>query len=477
KLTGRTPGGLAVGMLNAVTQRELGADGRTIEPAANYAVARVTRDLRGGETVLGAIGTWTHRANDEWTEGHLRDNAVVGGFDLLHRFSDRRYQVQVRAVGSQVTGSAEAIAGTQTGNVHLYQRPDGPLRFDPSRTSLGGDFEQVTFGKVGGGILRFETSYQRTSPGFEINDLGFLNRADVQAQATWASLNFTEPTRLYRRAFWNFNQENRWTAGGLPLGRMVNTNFHAELPMSWWVHAGVTWGGLGEVYCDRCARGGPAVRTDQSVSAWGGIQGDDRKVVAPGLWMNYERGDGGRSRAIYLSPEVGLQVSSQAKFSLGMTAGHNRDDRQWYGNLLDASDQLHYTFAHLEQKTLSGSVRLDLTATPDLTLQLYAQPFMTKGSYTDLRELRTPRSTSYEDRFQPYTAVEPQGFNVRDFRSNVVLRWEYRPGSALFVVWQQGRSGFTPREGTGSWGDEFRGLFDLHPDNTFLVKLSYWFDR
>ncbi len=477
KLTGRTPGGLAVGLLNAVTQRELGADGRTIEPAANYAVARVTRDLRGGETVLGAIGTWTYRSNDEWTDGYLRGNAVVGGVDLRHRFFDRRYQVEVRAVASQVTGSAEAIAGTQTGNVHLYQRPDGPLTFDPGRTSLGGDFEQVAFGKVGGGMFRFETSYQRTSPGFEINDLGFLNRADIQVQATWASLNFTKPTALYRRAFWNFNQENRWTAGSLPLGRMVNTNIHAELPMSWWVHAGGTWGGLGEVYCDRCARGGPALRTDQSVSAWGGIQGDDRRVVTPGLWINYERGDGGRSRAIYLSPEVGLRLSSQAKLALGMTSGHNRDDRQWYGNLLDASDQLHYTFAHLEQKTLSGSVRLDLTATRDLTLQLYAQPFITKGTYTDLRELSAPRSANYQDRFKPYTAVEPQGFNVQDFRSNVVLRWEYRPGSALFVVWQQARTGFTPREGTGSWRDDIRGLFDLHPNNTFLVKLSYWFDR
>ena len=477
KLTGRLPGGLSIGLLDAVTQRETGLENRTTEPTSNFGVLRATRDFRGGETVLGAIGTLVSRANDQWTESYLRSSAFTGGLDLRHRFLDRRFQVQARLVGSQVSGSAEAIAATQQSTVHLYQRPDGPLTYDPTRTSLGGDFEQLAFGKVGGGMFRFETSYQRTSPGFEINDLGFLNRADKQTQATWASLAFTEPTRLYRQLYWNVNQENQWTTAGLPLGRMVNTNLHAELPNSWFLNGGVTWGGLGEVYCDRCARGGPALRTDQVMSSWGGIMGDERRRLAPGVWFNYSRGDGGRSRNVSVSPEVGIRISSQMLFHLGADIGKNRDDRQWYGNFTDEAGTTHYTFAHLEQTTTALTTRLDVTATPTLTLQLYAQPFVSKGTYSNLRELDAPRAAAYDQRFRPYTAVDPAGFNVKEFRSNVVLRWEYRTGSALYLVWQQGRSGYDTQAGSQSWGRDVNDLFRVHPDNTFLIKLSYWFDR
>lgn len=477
KMTGRLPGGWSVGVLDAVTQREAGVDDQTIEPASNYAVVRATRDYRDGETGIGVIGTYVARATDEWSREVLRSDAMTGGIDVRHRFLDRRYQITGKLVASRVTGTAEAIAATQRNNVHLYQRPDGDLTYDPTRTALSGDFEQLTFAKVGGGIFRFETSYQRTSPGFEINDLGFLNRADQQSQTTWGQFAFQKPTSTYRRLYWNLNQANTWTAGGLPTDRMVNTNAHMELPFSWWAHAGGTLYGLGEVYCDRCARGGPALRTDGGVSLWGGLEGDERRTFAPGLWVSYNRRDGGRTRSYSLSPQVGARVSSGLNLSVGASVGENRDDRQWYGNIADDLGTTHYTFAHLEQKTLSLTGRVDFTATPNLTLQVYAQPYLTKGTYTNLRELDQPRAASYDDRFKPYTAVTPTGFNFQDFNSNVVLRWEYRPGSALFVVWQQGRQDTANLEGTGNAGDDFRNLFDVHPNNTFLVKLSYWFDR
>jgi hypothetical protein len=254
KMTGRLPSGISIGVLDAVTQRETGLQDKTIEPASNYAVVRLTKDFRNGETGLGAIGTFVNRNLDEWTEGLLRSSAMTGGLDFRHRFLNRNYQVSARLVGSQVNGSAEAMDLTQQNAVHAYQRPDANLDYDPTRTSLTGDFEQVTFGKVGGGRFRFETSYQRTSPGFEINDLGFLNRADKQNQSTWASLSFNKPASFYRRMFWNVNQWQDWTADGLALDRAFNTNIHAELKNSWWVHAGGTVGGLGSMYCDRCAR-------------------------------------------------------------------------------------------------------------------------------------------------------------------------------------------------------------------------------
>lgn len=129
---------------------------------------------------MGFIGTMVNRSVDQWTENSLRSNALVGGVDLRNRFLKGRYQITGRVVGSRVTGSADAIAATQRSSVHYFQRPDAGLPFDATTTSLGGDAEQVTFGKVGGGLIRFETSYERVSPGFESNDLGFLRRADFR---------------------------------------------------------------------------------------------------------------------------------------------------------------------------------------------------------------------------------------------------------------------------------------------------------
>src|SRR5438034_771332 len=203
KLTGRTPGGFSVGAIEAVTGREEGTLDRTIEPRSNYAVFRATQDFRHGETGIGVIGTMVDRSLDQWTRPSLRSGALVGGVDFRHRFLKHRFEVVTRLVGSRVTGSEQAIAGTQLSSVHYYQRPDSPLDFDSTRTSLRGDAEEITFGKVGGGLLRFETSYQRVSPGFEANDLGYLRRADWQDQATWASLNWNKPGLFYRRLFWN----------------------------------------------------------------------------------------------------------------------------------------------------------------------------------------------------------------------------------------------------------------------------------
>jgi hypothetical protein len=203
--------------------------------------------------------------------------------------------------------------------------------------------------------------------------------------------------------------------------------------------------------------------------------------VIPNIWFNYYRGDGGRSSSFSMSPSLDFRVGSGWTASLGVSYSRNTDDRQPYGNFTDDSDVTHYTFAHLEQKTYSFQARLNYTASPTLTVQAYAAPFISHGTYSAVRELSaTPRAASYEDRFQVYPDPEiqadPGTFNFKQFNSNVVLRWEYRPGSALFLVWQQGRSDDRVYDDR-SFRRDFSRLFDAHPDNTFLVKLSYWFDR
>jgi len=242
----------------------------------------------------------------------------------------------------------------------------------------------------------------------------------------------------------------------------------------WWVHAGGTIGQLGATFCDRCARGGPAVRQDPYIAPWFGLQGDDRRVFVPNLFFNFWRGDVGHSQSVNLNGTVDIRVSSRFHPSLGFNVTHNLNDTQWFGNFTDSTGTTHYTFAHLDQKTVSLTGRIDYTLNTTLTVQLYAQPFVSKGTYSSVRQLAASRAVDYDARYAPYAFANPGGFNFKQFNSNLVVRWEYRPGSVLFVVWTQGRQDFLSAMGTRSFAGDFHDLFDTHPDNTFLVKASYW---
>jgi hypothetical protein len=230
---------------------------------------------------------------------------------------------------------------------------------------------------------------------------------------------------------------------------------------------------LGELFCDRCARGGPAIRSDQYIAPWGGFEGDQRGIVIPYLFFNYFKGDRGHSTSFNVSPSVDLRVSSQFRGSIGLNVSHNIDDLQFFDRFDDSTGS-HFIFAHLDQQVASMSFRLDYTATPTLTVQAYASPFVAKGTFSNVREVVNPRAKAYGDRYAPYPIASPGGFNFKQFNSNLVLRWEYRPGSTLFVVWSQGRDDFESAQGTRSFQRDFGRLFDAYPRNTFLIKASYW---
>ena len=482
KLTGRLAGGMSVGVLDAVTRRADGPLGETLEPTTNYAVVRAQQDLRGGESGIGVILTGVNRQNDDFTRGLLNRNAYVAATDFRHRFGNHRFEITGSLDASRVGGTPESILATQTDAVHYFQQPDGALHLDPTRTSLTGDAEQITFGKVGGGVTRFQTSYNRMSPGFESNDLGYLLRADLQNWSTWASLGFTSPALFFNSAFFNFNEWNYWNNAGLLLERAVNTNWHFILRDNFEIDMGATAAQLPGTFSDRASRGGPAVRHSPFLNGFLQLVADNRKQVIPALALNAGRSDYGRGHYYDINPSVDLRVSSRFHMNVGIDYNRNGDDSQWYGNFRDSADVTHYTFAHLDQHTLSATLRLDVTATPNLTFQLYASPFVTKGSFTNIRELNDPLAESYDNRYKPYTdasalANAASGFNVKQFRSNAVVRWEYRPGSALFLVWTQQRQGNQSLAGDQSFGRDYDQLFNLHPDNTFLVKMSYWFNR
>jgi hypothetical protein len=474
KITGRLPSGLTLGVLDAVTNNSTNGLGQTLQPTTNYAGLRATQDFRKGESGIGVMLTAVNRSVDQWTEDVLRKSAYVGAFNFRHRFRGGRYQLTGSIDVSRVAGTPAAIARTQRSSVHLYQRPDDGLTLDTTLTTLSGDAEEILFQRTSG-FIQFETSYLRRSPGFEVNDLGFLRRADQQSWSTWGAMRWTKPAFIFQTGQWNFNWWQYWTTEGLPTERAANTNAHFQLNSRWWVHYGGTIGRLGGAFDDRVARGGPAVRVQPYLAPWFGFEGDQRRPIIPYLFFNLFRGDDGRSTSFNVSPSVDLRVSTQFRASLGVSFSHDINDWQFHGIVTDTLGT-HYTFAHLDQKTTSMSFRVDYTASPTLTVQAYASPFVSKGPYSNVRELVNPRAERYQDRFQPFAAT-PGFENFKAFNSNLVLRWEYRPGSTLFLVWSQGRVDDSDLDVTRSMPRDFRRLFDQHPQNNFLVKVSYWLNR
>ena len=481
KLIGRFPSGTTVGVLDALTQREASPGDTTYDPSTNFGVMRVTQDFRKGNSTIGGMVTAVNRRLDQWSTPYLASNAYAAAMDFRHRMFKNTYEISGSFDQSRVQGSPQVLLNIQRSGVHNFQRPDADLPLDPNRTVLGGNAEEFKFGKIAGQNLMFETAWQRRSPGFEINDIGFLRRADQTSWNTWMGFFDRRPHLFYTRFQLNNNWWQYWTTDGLPLEAAYNTNTHITFKNQIGWHMGGTIGQLGKTYDDRAARGGPAVRQDRYFAPWLFINGDDRKAIVPYFNLNYFRGDGGRSHSLSMGPEIDYKLMGQFSSVLVFNWSHNITDNQFFGRFNDAGGD-HYTFAHLDQHTTSVTARLNYTFTPDISLQTYLQPFVSKGTYSNVRQLSaTPRADAYDDRYAPYinppVTTDPGGFNFKQLSSNVVFRWEYKPGSTLFAVWNQGRQGFIPREGDQNFRGDVRDLFGLHPANTFLIKMSYWLNR
>jgi hypothetical protein len=426
------------------------------------------------------IATGVNRSLDALSRPYLHSSAYATGATFRNRFHDGQYELAGQLAATRLTGSEEVIWRTQRNSVHYYQQPGDDYEVDSSRTSLSGHSEQLKFGKYGGGITRFETSIVRQSAGFDVNDLGFLRRADILDWSTWAALSFRNARGIYRWAQVNSNHWEQWNTSGLRLDNAVNVNGHMGLKTNWDVHLGTTFNRLTKSFCDRCTRGGPPLRQSRGIFPWGGLNTDSRRVVSGGLWTNLGFYDEGRSYNWSLDPYVNLRFSTQLQMSISPSLSRSINNTQWFGNFTDAGGLTHYTFAHLDQRTVAMSTRFNYTATPNLTFEFYGQPFIARGRYTDVRETSvTPGADEYADRFVSYTPPSDAklAFKLTQLRTNAVMRWEYRPGSTLFVVWTQGRFDDENKKPDQSWREDYRDLFTLHPNNTFLIKLAYWLNR
>ena len=427
KLTGRV-GRFSVGALNAVTSEERAGvfDGvRTgssvVEPLTSYSVGRARREF-ANQSSVGFMATATNRRLTGEVSFLPRD-AFTGGVDWDWRLG-RKGQFSLAGfwAGSAVRGSAEAIDEIQTSMVHAYQRPDaGHVAEDAARTSLNGTSAQIALSKIAGDRVRFTTVHWFKSPGFDINDLGFQQRADERGHVNWLQLRNDTPTRRLRSRRLNFNQWAIYNFDGDCTGLGGNVNAHVRTTGNHSIGGGVT--AESAAFDDRLTRGGPGGRTTSWLIAWHYFQTDDRKPVQ--FSYNVQGGrDAHASSRFNFSPSVGFRPSAAASVSGGLRFSRNVDDSQWVEQVAEGRD--HYVFGHLDQTTVAATLRVNYTITPRLSIQLYGEPFVSAGAYTKFKELVNGRAARYEDRYAPFGYAGRPDFTYRSFRTTNVLRWEYR---------------------------------------------------
>jgi hypothetical protein len=480
KLSGKV-GGWSVGSLAAVTAREkarfrttAGADTTmTAEPLSGYFVGRARRELNAGATLLGGMLTAVHRRlDDSLARDQLRSDAFTGGVDLHREFSDRAWLLRGDFQSSAIRGSPASLALVQTASTHYFQRPDAThLGVDPSATSLFGYSTGLNLEKRGGEHWRGEVAGAITSPGFEVNDLGFAQRTDrrdLEAEIRYVQ---NTPSRLLRQ--WELSNEFRTESNfaGDPILTVAEIAGFGETHNYWNFDFRVERGF--QAFDDRLTRGGPLALRPGWFGANVEARTDPRRPVVFETDLYYERSDA-NGWAQDIAIEVELKSSSWWNLSIQPSFERAFVPAQFVTRVNDATYTptygARYIFAPLRQTELAVETRFNATVSPTLSLETYLQPLISSGDYAAPMQLVAPRRFEFE----PYGGSVPdRDFNLRSLRGNAVLRWEWREGSALFVAWQQRREQEVD-VGDFRFDRDRRALIATRPDNIFLVKINYW---
>ena len=506
KVTGKI-GNWTLGLIDGVTPKENanivleGGEETTsaVEPFTNYFAGRAKRDFRDGQSVVGGMLTSTIRSVDDDTfRTMLRSDATFGGIDFEHNMFNRGWVTSGFLGMSRVGGSKEAIAATQRNSSHYYQRPDADyLEYDPDRTSLEGHIGEITLQK--NGALHGSLAYKQVSPGLELNDMGFQGRTDYRALSYLTGYQHDKAGKYFRDYLIYTYANQTWNFGGSSIFRAMS--FGAQGSLNNFMYVGLNAGFNPSYLSDRFTRGGPEARVPAGYYAGFDINSDSRKKIIVGGGFNYNSTDAGDvNPSTYVNFDYRPTTSLRVRFNPSVSWGNSSGQyvRTVVDPLATNTYGSRYVFADLDQTTVSMDTRVEWTFTPTLSLQMYAQPFVATGRYENFKELSRPRSYEFGVYGQDQGtivrnggeyAVDPDGtgqaasftisdpdFNVRSLRGNAVLRWEYRPGSALFFVWQQERSGFAPL-GRFDAGRDIGEIFKSVPTNVFLIKATYWLGR
>jgi hypothetical protein len=501
KLSGKTRKGTSIGLLESFTRKEnaeISGNGQTrkypVEPFTNYLVARVEQDIDKGNTVIGGLFTATNRDISSENFATLPASAYTGGVNVTRYWNNRNYFVSFKGILSSISGSKESITELQTIATHNFQRPDASyLSVDSSSTALRGHGGTLEFGKFGGGHLRMLTWITWSSPGLDFNDLGFMQQADNIQQVTWIGYNEWNPKGIYNSYNFGGDLYTGWNFGGQNVYKGLEMNGNMQFRNHWGIFTGFNLQGNSLSAYD--LRGGPMLSAPSSFTYRIGFDSDQRKKLQLSMflmnrWSQYDNSEMSLIQSsLTYKPLNSLSVSLEPEF---FTATDNLQ----YVNTLQTGGEDLYLMSRLNSRQFSLAARINVGITPDMSVQYYGQPFYFSGDYTQFKEITDPTANSYADRFHEYTSseisyddesgqyqVDRNGngtdysfdnpdFHFLQYRSNLVFRWEYKPGSTLYLVWSQGRT-TDGSEGSFRFSDYTRELYDTQPRNDFLIKVSY----
>lgn len=503
KVSGKTRKGVSIGVMESLTRKEVARVDRegerrtiTTEPMTNYFVARMQKDYEQGKSTLGGMFTSVNRFLNDDHLSYLPAASYAGGMDYMHTWKQKTYFFDVKLLGTRLEGSREAIAELQQSSARYYQSPEKThVKLDTTRTSLSGFAATFDIGKQGNGHFNYMAWITMRSPGVDFNDVGYMRQADEIQQVFWLGYREYKPKRWFKSYGLNLNEWYGWDFGGRTLYYGGNVNGFGQFNNYWNVSAGVNVESEG---LDRSQlRGGPGLLIPGGYSTWVFMGTDSRKKLV--FEVNARRYAGSED---YLSDQsLGLGVTYKPLNSISVTVEpfYSWGFRELqYVTDLDFNQDKRYILASLDERSMGISLRLDYALSPDLTLQFYGQPFIFAGHFYDYKRVLDPLASNYPDRFQLFEegkgfyldaesdewivdenqdnssdySFSDQDFNFMQFRSNLVLRWEYRPGSSLFVVWSQGRTQDDDR-GDFAFRRDMENLFDKHPLDVFLMKVSY----
>jgi hypothetical protein len=504
KISGKTKKGLSVGILESLTSREdalidsLGTRRKeTVEPLTNYFVGRVIQDFNKGETTLGGLFTAVNRDINSPVLDYLPVAAYTGGLDFQHNWKERTWYVAGNAEYSSIHGKPVALINTQTSSARYYQRPDAKyLSVDSTLTSLPGYGSTVKFGRSSQKKLQFETSVTVRSPGLEFNDIGYMRYSDVIHHGSWAAYYIRNPFAIFNNFYLNTNYWMYWNFSGKLLSTNTNINFNSQFKNRWRLNG--QFNRQSENISTTLLRGGSSFIMPGNQSFNLNFGSDPSKKLSFFLGNYHASGDAQSFKNHEYYASINLRPSNSISLSVEPDYGIQNSELQYVSTPVNNGNPV-YLFGKLDQKTMSFTFRINYTINPELSIEYYGQPFVSAGKYTAFKKITDPKAGKFRERFHVFTPEEISydsetmsysvdenmdanvdyafanpDFNFRQFRSNLVVRWEYLPGSTIYLVWSQGRTS-TDTNGQFSYKDDMKELFGVTPHNVFLIKFSYWF--
>ncbi|WP_299430566.1 DUF5916 domain-containing protein [uncultured Maribacter sp.] len=503
KFSGKTKDGWSIGVLESVTAKKYATIDNNgnrrkevVEPLTNYFVGRLQKDFNDRNTFVGGIFTTTSRDKLTPELDFLHHSAFTGGIDFKHQWQDRDWYVAGNVILSRVNGSAEAISNTQKSITHLFQREGAThVSLDENRTSLTGSGGNLQLGKVGNGNWKFETGATWRSPELELNDIGFQRQADDIRHYTWIGYQTLKPTKTFRRVGINYNHWSVWDFAGNHNSLRFNTNSWQKWENNWFTNIGFNY--EPKQYSNFALRGGPRLRQTSKIGFFNSYNTDRRKKVRFNVFHKGSRGTDNSYNSYNIDFGITYQPYNALSISANPEYGINMNKLQYIDNI-NVNSETTYLTGTVNQRTLSMSLRLNYTINPNLTIQYWGQPFISRGRYSDFKEVVNPMRSRFNERFSSYLpnqisltddtysvdrnlddvsdfSFDNPDFSFVQFRSNLVVRWEYIPGSEIFLVWSQdiAQSGNPNNELINDLGDTI--FNDKKPQNIFLLKATYRF--